>query len=97
MFYRNGQALGSVNAAELKAAAEPEPALVVAAEPEPPVESVEPADELPDVLVDVVDVPAVTDRKSVWVDYAITQGAARFEAESLTKAELVELYGDDTH
>lgn len=31
--------------------------------------------------------------KAEWVDYAVTQGADRDEAEDMTKAELIELYG----
>lgn len=31
--------------------------------------------------------------KGEWVDYAVTQGADRSEAESLTKQELIDLYG----
>lgn len=106
MFYRNGQALGSVNSAELKAATKPKP------KPEPEPEAVEAAPEpdpvvvpIPEPVLDdpgtsgsplpVVGRPSVTDRKAEWVDFAVAQGAGRDEAEVLTKAELVELFGDD--
>jgi len=39
--------------------------------------------------------PVVADNKATWVDWAVSQGLERDEAESLTKAELVELYGGD--
>ena len=39
--------------------------------------------------------PAQNDSKSAWVDWAVTQGADRDEAEALTKAELVEFYGKE--
>lgn len=35
--------------------------------------------------------PAASDVKAAWVDYAVTQGIDRSEAESMTKAELVEM------
>lgn len=37
--------------------------------------------------------PAKSDNKAAWVDYAVTQGAERSEAEALTKAELTDRYG----
>lgn len=91
MFFRNGQALGSVNSAELKAAAarRPEPPDV------PPVDVPSEQRVLSGTETAVGERPAVADRKSDWVDFAVSQGAARAEAEGLTKAELVELYGDD--
>jgi len=39
--------------------------------------------------------PVVADNKATWVDWAVSQGLEREDAESLTKAELVELYGGD--
>lgn len=36
--------------------------------------------------------PAQVAPKAEWVDYAVSQGASREEAEGLTKAELVEMY-----
>lgn len=57
--------------------AEPEPE-PVAAQPEPEAEA-EP--------------PKHYAAKSDWVDYAVSQGADRDEAESSTKDELIELYG----
>lgn len=38
--------------------------------------------------------PKKTGTKEVWVDYAVSQGADRAEAEASTREELVELYGD---
>lgn len=38
-------------------------------------------------------VPNRSDTKDVWVDYAVTQGADRDEAESATKDQLVDEYG----
>jgi hypothetical protein len=38
--------------------------------------------------------PAVADNKAAWIDWAVSEGADREEAEALTKAELVEFYGD---
>lgn len=43
--------------------------------------------------VPVSDPPAKVAPKADWVDYAVSRGADEAEAESLTKAELVELYG----
>jgi hypothetical protein len=37
--------------------------------------------------------PAKAAPKADWVDYAVAQGADAEEAESLTKQELVDLYG----
>lgn len=37
--------------------------------------------------------PAQSDNKAAWVDYAVSQGADRDEAESMTKAELIDQYG----
>lgn len=37
--------------------------------------------------------PAKSDNKTAWVDYAVTRGAERGEAEAMTKADLVERYG----
>lgn len=37
--------------------------------------------------------PTSSDTKATWVDFAVSQGADRDEAEALTKADLVELYG----
>lgn len=34
--------------------------------------------------------------KSDWVDWAVSRGADRDEAESLTKNELIELYGEES-
>jgi hypothetical protein len=37
--------------------------------------------------------PQTSDLKAEWVDYAVSQGAQPIEAESMTKAELIERYG----
>lgn len=107
MFYRNGQALGSVNSTELKAVAEPKPVFKpvapkpVAPKPEPlTVPDLDPAlvpapEPAAEAAPAVVARPAVTDRKAEWVDFAVAQGVGRDEADALTKAELVELFGDD--
>ena len=39
--------------------------------------------------------PAQADNKAAWVDWAVSQGVDREEAEAFTKAELIELYGSD--
>ncbi|HWU21548.1 MAG TPA: hypothetical protein VN088_08485 [Nocardioides sp.] len=39
-----------------------------------------------------LDPPAASANKSEWVDYAVSQGSSRDEAEAMTKAELVEQY-----
>lgn len=40
-----------------------------------------------------LEAPPKAARHDLWVDYAAAKGADRTEAESLTKAELIELYG----
>lgn len=40
-----------------------------------------------------IDRPAQVANKAKWVDFAVGQGLTPDEAESLTKAELVEMYG----
>lgn len=80
MFVRNGEALGSVQHTEPKAPAEkPEQTPV-----EEPVEEPE-----------VSEVPAHSALKADWVDFAVECGAARDEAEALTKADLIDLYGGE--
>lgn len=39
--------------------------------------------------------PAQNDPKAAWVDWAVSQGADRDEADALTKAELIEFYGKE--
>lgn len=39
------------------------------------------------------EVPAKSDTKAAWVDYAVSQGAERDDAEASTKADLVDRYG----
>lgn len=38
--------------------------------------------------------PSKSATKGEWVDYAVTNGADRARAEEMTKAELIEVYGD---
>jgi len=38
--------------------------------------------------------PAAGEPKSAWVDYAVSQGVVREEAERLTKADLLDRYKD---
>lgn len=38
--------------------------------------------------------PAVADNKATWVDWAVSQGLDRDEAEAATKADLIDRYGD---
>lgn len=54
----------------------------------------ESADEEP-AEADEGSAPAKNDNKAAWVDYAISQGVERDEAEGLTKADLVEMFGSD--
>ena len=39
--------------------------------------------------------PAKTAQKASWVGWAVAQGADAEEAEGMTKADLIELYGGD--
>lgn len=63
-------------------------------EPEPP-EALEPEPEAqePDAS-EASERPATTDRKDVWVAYAITQGADPDEAQAATKKDLIAAYGE---
>lgn len=98
MFYRNGQALGSVNSTELRAVTEPQLEFnPVAPNPEPPAFEVAAIEPVAAAVEAIPARPSVADRKAEWVDFAVSQGADRVEAESLTKVELIELYGDDQH
>lgn len=52
----------------------------------------------PDVPADGVEPdpnhrPAKTDTKSAWIDWAVECGSSRADAESMTKTELVDVYG----
>lgn len=84
-----GEAVGSGadTFAPASQADEPQPAPpqpeTVEAEPEPTPE-LEPAE---------VEPPKHYAAKPDWVDYAVSQGADRDEAENSTKDELIELYG----
>lgn len=40
-----------------------------------------------------VERPAPGDPKAAWVDYAVSQGHKREDAESMTKADLIATYG----
>lgn len=40
------------------------------------------------------DKPKKTATQKAWADYAVSQGADRAEADSATREELIELYGD---
>lgn len=37
--------------------------------------------------------PSTSDRKAVWVDHAVAQGADRDVAEQMTKDDLIDQYG----
>lgn len=58
-------------------------------EPEP-----EPAPE-PELEEESDGRPVQADNKAAWVDWAVSQGADREEAEAATKAELIDDYGSD--
>lgn len=45
------------------------------------------------VPADAVEAPTQSASKSEWVDYAVTQGETREDAEEATKAELIEEHG----
>lgn len=93
MIIRNGQVLGSVVVADLKAARPVAEPVVVepVVEPEPVVEVVEDvADSAP---VSEVLKPKVYGSKAEWVAYAVSLGADADEAAELSKADLVGLYG----
>lgn len=91
MFIRNGETLGSV----LHSAASREPSTVPAPvegpEPHPPTPHTEPSRG--------VERPKDYDSKAEWVLYAVASSAGtdnpvtEQDAEELTKAELIELYG----
>lgn len=65
-----------------------------------PGESVEIEDELGDSLLEQNDVwrrsdrPDTSDLKDDWVDYAVSQGMDRDEAEDRTKDELINEFGE---
>lgn len=46
-------------------------------------------------LAPIVDRPAVSATKGEWVEYAVARGHDRADAEALTKAKLLDLYGPD--
>src|SRR5690349_21111100 len=58
-------------------------------EPESQVVGESPAE---DEEVEEVEVPSTHEAKAVWVDYAVSQGYDREEAEAMTKADLVETF-----
>ena len=90
MFVRNGEALGSVRA---EPRVDPEPPETVADEP---VTDSEPAPE--PVLVEK---PKPYDSKAEWVAYVVAttvdseSPVSEADADDLTKAELIELYGGE--
>ena len=93
MFVRKGQALGSVNyqrLAELRAETPTEEP-----EPEPVAEVVEPETPEPET-VELEERPKDYAPKPDWVAWAVHEGADPTEAESLTKVELIELYGGES-
>lgn len=97
MFFRNGEALGSVLHSAVPGAnppkpeaTKPEPVPPPAPEPTPVVE----AETEPETVAELP-VPKHYDTKPEWVDFAVSNGLDRDEAEVLTKAELIELYGGE--
>lgn len=84
MFVRNGEVLGSV---QVEPKAEPEPQK--APEPEP----------TPEPEQEPQDPPKTSDTKAEWVAYVVAATAdtdepvSEEDAEAMTKAELIELYG----
>ena len=66
---------------------EPEPEPELEPEPEP---TPEPA---PEPALAELPQPAPGDPKQAWVDYAVSQGAPRAEAEDRTKAQLQAAFG----
>lgn len=86
MFVRNGESLGSVRtAAAPKASPEPDPVPKADQESTPP----------PTPPAESTERPKDYDNKPEWVEYAVSKGAGRDEAEGLTKPELIELYGGE--
>lgn len=89
MFVRNGQVLGSVCVAELKASAEtPE-------HDEP--EQVETEDETEEATSDEVDEatpPKQYAAKAEWVKFAVAKGADEDEATDMSRADLIKRYGE---
>lgn len=67
---------------------EPKPVELVAPEP-----AAEPAPEPEPAVVKELPQPAPGDPKSAWVDYAVSRGASRAEAEDQTKAQLQATHG----
>lgn len=41
----------------------------------------------------LVGAPSTSDRKAIWVDYAVAQGADRADAGQMTKDDLIDRYG----
>ncbi len=85
----NGEAVGSINYAEL-AALRGEGAVQAEAAPSGAAEAAPPEPE-----PETSSAPKHYDAKGEWVDYAVSQGADRDEAESLTKQDLIEMYGGE--
>lgn len=93
MFVRNGQVLGSVLHSAVPGASGPKSKKAKAVEPEPEVTPESQSETETDEQDEVVDPPKPYDSKAEWVDYAVSKGAQRDEAEELTKADLIEMYG----
>lgn len=55
------------------------------------------ADEAPTDSSDEPKRPAQSDPKGAWVDFAVYHGIDRGEAETMTKADLIELLKEDDH
>lgn len=81
MFFRNGEALGSVRT---------EPKVEPTSDPEPRGQ-----EDALSATSTSTERPKDYDNKPEWVEYAVFKGASRDEAEGLTKPELIELYGGE--
>jgi hypothetical protein len=100
MFFRKGQALGSVQVTdsgdpdETKAVSMAE-VLATSPEPTPEPEPDAPASEPEPEKAAELERPKVADNKAAWVAYAISQGMDRelAEDESTTKQDLIDSYG----
>jgi hypothetical protein len=89
MFVRKGEALGSIQVGVDPS--EPEDEQKPESQSEQPKQ--ESAPESKQEPQQGPEAPKHADTKADWVDYAVSQGTDREEAESLTKADLIEMYG----
>lgn len=66
-------------------------------EPSPAAAGPAPAQEVPapepDKGADEIPVPKPADSKQAWIDYAVSQGTSPEQANDLTKAQLMQVYG----